>query len=187
MKRSYGLVFLCVLGLSPAWTQAQTSSLPESVRRFEQVKDRVPDMTVNGIPLQGLSLCKRAQRCHEPQPFLALPRDVLPDQEPCDLSTIHLAYKGWCRAGIVHPTNPHLAPSQLPLVTCEEYAGQRWLFFNNVTKFHWRPTSEGEVAAVRWLTKLPPGLQPWSAGIELIPQQWLANLPPQAPTTPEEN
>jgi hypothetical protein len=165
--------------LGAFWTPLHAEPIPQSVRLWEQQKHRLPRVEVNGVPLQGLSLCTLVARCHEPQPFLALPSDL--GEDTCDLSQVILAYGGWCRAGVEHPTNPHLAPPQLPLVTCVRTdEGVLLLYLNNITKLHWQPTPEGQAKAVEWLSHLPETVEPWSEGIELIPTQWMRDMPPHA-------
>lgn len=185
-------ILLLLLGIAGA------QPLPESVLAYERVKSLMPVMQVDGVPLQGLSLCKLKARCDagEKQPFLAMPSDMHSPREvrwclgndciphvwgePCDVSHTLLAYGGWCRAGIEHPTNPHLAPSMLPLVTCEQHGDTTVIYLNNITKIHWKPTPEGQAKAVEWLSQPRADTKPWGTpGIELLPRQWLNDLPPK--------
>jgi len=166
-----------------AWPLA-AEPVPESVRLYQEHRANLPTMEADGRLYGGLSLCKLLTHRDQPQPFFALPADMRPHaapEEPCDLTRVLVAYRGFCTAGLEDPTGPHWTQPVLPSVEIVDYDDD-WtvIYLNHYLQAHVKRTPEGEAAAAAFLAVVP-GRRPYirGAGLPLFPLEYLRQLPPR--------
>lgn len=172
MKVRTGLV----VGILAVSTLAATGCskpqpLPDSIKAYLAVKDRIPQANID-----GLSVCKLLAR--NQRTFYALPSDVGPNS--CDLSKVILAYNGWCTAGVEDSKGVHFSKSYLPYVTITKYdGGYTVVYLNNYLKTGVTATEADRKAATMFFTHVPSTFDIRGEDRPLFPKEYDGQLPPK--------